>query len=81
MEREVGPYIYRVKLYLDYAEDGYEYETKAGVTFASTWSKAMKHIEDYYGTELIAVEGLDELEAYRVLELPYEVAKGIVDNV
>lgn len=72
-----GPYIYKVRYY-----DEFEKVNKiaAGVTFAHKWSEAMKYIEEFYGNTLISVESLDEFEEDYLLELPIEVAEGLVNG-
>ena len=69
-----GPYIYKVKHY-DEVE-----KVAAGVTFAHKWSEAMEYIEDFYGETLISVESLNEFEENYILELPVEVAEGLVKD-
>lgn len=72
-----GPYIYKIKYYDEVKETN---KIAAGVTFAHKWSEAMKYIEDFYGNTLISVESLDEFEEDYLLELPVEVAEGLVNG-
>ena len=72
-----GPYIYKVRYYDDVEEVN---KIAAGVTFAHKWSEAMNYIEEFYGNSLISVESLDEFEEDYLLELPIEVAEGLVNG-
>lgn len=71
-----GPYIYKVTVFNEVSETT---EKVGGVTFADSFSEAVKHLENYYGTTLIDIH-IDELEECEVLEFPIKVAEDIVSG-
>jgi hypothetical protein len=71
-----GPYIYKVTIYNEVSEAA---EKVGGVTFADSFSEAVKHLENHYGDTLIDIH-IDELEESEVLEFPIKVAEDIVSG-
>jgi hypothetical protein len=72
----VGPYIYTVTYYCDVARQN---RKVCGVTFAEKFSEAVANLEYEYGDTIIDIH-IDELEAGKVLELPAEIAEGIING-
>ena len=72
-----GPYIYKVLVYDDIKKENTHL---AGITFAHKWSEAVAHMENYYGNTLICIEQMDELEEDDLIEIPIEIAEGLVNG-
>lgn len=52
-----------------------EFCRESGTGFCDSFTEAAKHIEDYYGEELITIKNLTLLEETSVIILPEETVK------
>lgn len=68
-------FVYRVQFWDSFDEKKVE---RCGVTFADSYTEAMKNIEKSYQPELISVELLCELDASYTLELPRNIMEAIL---
>ena len=50
------PFEYEVQVYDEFSEKVNKYETIHGITFADTYTEAMKNIESYYGDTIIDIK-------------------------
>jgi len=68
--KEIFPFIYEVEAVDDLT---YDVIKEYGLTFAKNFSKAMKKIEDYYGSALVSCNlfGLEEGETLTISEEVY----------
>lgn len=74
---KIYPTLYWVEYWDEFEGERGEMRKASGCTFAPSFTKAMQHIEDYYGKDLCSVK-LEMLEECECLEFAnYEEAEHI----
>lgn len=74
---KIYPTLYWVEYWDEFEGERGEMRKASGCTFAPSFTKAMQHIEDYYGKDLCSVK-LEMLEECKCLEfVNYEEAERI----
>ena len=77
------PFAFTVVFYDEYDEENHEnrYRRESGMGIAGSYSDAMKSIENYYGTDLIAVKHLELFEENELILMSESCIKEYAKNV
>ena len=77
------PFAFTVVFYEEYNDETHEnlYRRESGMGIASSYSDAMRFIENYYGTDLIAVKHLELFEENELILMPEAYIKEYSKNV
>ena len=76
------PFAFTVVFYDEYDEENHEnrYRRESGMGIASSYADAMRIIENYYGTDLIAVKHLELFEENELILMPEACIKEYAKN-
>ena len=77
------PFAFTVVFYDEYDEENHEnlYRRESGMGIAGSYSDAMKSIENYYGTDLVAVKHLELFEENELILMHESCIKEYAKNV
>ena len=76
------PFTFTVVFYTEYNDETHEnqYLRESGMGIASSYADAMRIVENYYGTDLIAVKHLELFEENELILMPEACIKEYAKN-
>lgn len=71
------PFSFEVVVYVGYNEETHvsDFVKESGMSFAQSFTDAVKRLEDYYGDDLTAIKNLTLYEEHSLIMLPTDVIR------